>query len=152
LRADERLVLVSFGGYGIQRINQDALDRLQGYRVIGSRAQPLDENAMYQAGLRYEDVVRAVDVVVTKPGYGIISECIANNTAVLYTSRGHFIEYDVLVGEMPRYLRCAFIPHDELFAGEWKASLDRLLTQPEPPRRPAVNGAHVVANHLFDIM
>ena len=37
------------------------------------------------------------DVVVTKPGYGIISECLANDTALLYTDRGHFIEYDVLV-------------------------------------------------------
>ena len=32
--------------------------------------------------------MRAADVVVTKPGYGIISECIANDTAILYTSRG----------------------------------------------------------------
>ena len=54
-----------------------------------------------------EDLVRAADVVVTKPGYGIISEAIANDAALLYTSRGRFVEYDVLVKEMPRYLRCA---------------------------------------------
>ena len=52
---------------------------------------------LYAHGLRYEDVVGAVDVVITKPGYGIISECVANDTALLYTSRGHFVEYDVLV-------------------------------------------------------
>ena len=46
--------------------------------------------AIYDAGLRYEDLVRAVDVVLTKPGYGIISECIANDTAMVYTSRGRF--------------------------------------------------------------
>ena len=53
----------------------------------------VDERAIYAAGYRYEDLVRAVDVVATKPGYGIISECIANDTALLYTSRGHFAEY-----------------------------------------------------------
>ncbi len=63
---------------------------------------------MYAAGLRYEDVVRAVDVVVTKPGYGIIAECLANDTALLYTSRGHFIEYDVLTRDAPRFLRTAY--------------------------------------------
>ena len=49
--------------------------------------------------------MRAADVVVTKPGYGIIAECLANDTALLYTVRGHFIEYDVLVAAMPRFLR-----------------------------------------------
>ena len=39
----------------------------------------------------------AVDVVITKPGYGIISDCVANGTAMLYTSRGRFAEYDVMV-------------------------------------------------------
>ena len=57
-----------------------------------------------------------MDVVATKPGYGIIAECIANETALLYTSRGHFVEYDVMVREMPRYLRCGFISNEELYA------------------------------------
>ena len=35
-----------------------------------------------------------------------VSDCIANGTALLYTSRGRFAEYDVLIREMPRYLRC----------------------------------------------
>jgi hypothetical protein len=39
-------------------------------------------------GLRDEGLVAAVDVVVSKPGFGIIAECIANDTVLLYTSRG----------------------------------------------------------------
>ncbi len=50
------------------------------------------------AGLLYQDLVAAADVVVSKPGYGIVSECVANGTALLYTSRGRFIEYDLFVG------------------------------------------------------
>ncbi len=49
------------------------------------------------AGLTYPDLVAAADVVVSKPGYGIVSECIANGTPLLYTSRGRFVEYDVFV-------------------------------------------------------
>ena len=41
-----------------------------------------EDRLIYEAGLRYEDLVQAVDVVFTKPGYGIISECIANDTAI----------------------------------------------------------------------
>ena len=84
----------------------------------------MDESLIYAKGLHYQDLVGACEVVVTKPGYGIISECIANETAMLYTSRGHFLEYDVLVREMPRFVRCAFIDQESLLAGRW-------LEQPE---------------------
>ena len=152
LPRDVRLVLVSFGGYGLERLDDGALRALDGYAVIGTPAHPLDETAMYDAGLRYEDIVNAVDVVVSKPGYGIISECIAHETALLYTSRGHFREYDVLVGEMPRYLRTRFIAHEDLFAGRWQHHLDALAAMPAPPERPAVNGADVAASVLLEMI
>jgi hypothetical protein len=172
----ERLVLVSFGGYGVDGLSHDALSRLDGYVAVvtgnfqgsevppfrGSEGEPrdietqeprnvcfVDESQMYAAGYRYEDLVRAVDVVATKPGYGIISECLANDTAILYTSRGDFIEYGVLVEAMPRFLRSAFIGHADLFAGDWTPHLDALLAQAEPPARPATDGAEVAAARLL---
>ena len=170
LPAHERLVLVSFGGYGLDGLDLGALERLDGYVALVSGSVPLadlpaglrggrrgsllpfDERAMYDAGLRYEDLVRSVDVVVSKPGYGIISECVANDTALMYTSRGHFIEYDVLVHDMPRFVRSRFINHEDLFAGRWSAHLDELLAQPAPPERPAVDGADVAAAYLLDMI
>ena len=106
---------------------------------------------MYANGYRYEDLVKAVDVVVTKPGYGIISECLANDTALLYTSRGDFREYPVLVEAMPRFLRSAFIGHEDLFSGNWAPHMDRLLAQPSPPEKPATNGAEIAANRLLSL-
>jgi hypothetical protein len=171
LPLDERLVLVSFGGYGVEGIDLEALSRLEGYTaLVGGNVPfgperlplsvrgrcgsllPIDEPALYAAGFRYEDLVRAVDVVITKPGYGIIAECLANDTPLLYTSRGHFIEYDVLVEAMPRFLRSAFIGHDDLFAARWSPHLDALFAQPAPPERPATNGADVAADLLLAMM
>lgn len=167
LPAHERLVLVSFGGFGLDGLDYEALTRLDGCVALvggslplGALPRPLqggrrgslvlvDEPAMYEAGLRYEDLVRAVDAVVTKPGYGIIAECVANDTALLYTSRGRFIEYDILVREMPRYLRARFIGHRDLFAGAWSAHLAALFAQGPPPARPRVDGADVVAERLL---
>jgi len=142
---NQRVVLVSFGGYGLQGATRPAAP---GYRVLWPG--DVDESAMYDRGYRYEDLVRAVDVVVTKPGYGIISECIANDTALLYTSRGEFREYPVLVEAMPRYLRCAYIDQEELLSGNWQPHLDRLLAQATPSVKPATNGAEVAAGILFD--
>ena len=109
----------------------------------------LDEESIYNAGIRYEDLVGASEAVVTKPGYGIIAECAANDAAILYTSRGHFPEYDVLVKEMPKYARSAFIDHEDLFAGKWEPHLDKLLAQPKPKAKPDTSGAEVAADILL---
>jgi hypothetical protein len=143
----KRLVLVSFGGYGVQGATAP---EVPGYHVLWPG--DIDESAMYDEGYRYEDLVKAADIVVSKPGYGIISECIANDTAILYTSRGDFREYPVLVEEMPKYLRCAFIDHDDLFSGNWAPHLDRLLAQPSPPAKPATDGAEVAAKTLLSLL
>lgn len=145
----ERLVLVSFGGYGL-RLDGRALAAVNGYRILDPGT--FDEGTLYDHGFRYEDLVAAVDVVVSKPGYGIISECLANGTALLYTSRGHFAEYDVLVSAMPRFLRCAFFGHADLFAGHWGRHLDAILDQPAPPDRPATNGAEIAAARLLEMI
>jgi L-arabinokinase len=109
----------------------------------------INEEAMYGTGVRYEDLVGAAEAVVTKPGYGIVSECIANDSAILYTSRGHFPEYDVLVAELPKCVRNAFINHDDLFAGKWEAHIDKLLAQPKIKKKPETNGADVAADILL---
>ena len=158
------LVLSSFGGYGVSGFNASLLDCLDTYGVVLTHRGSEDwipnapsgvfqtsEARLYDSGLRYEDLVAACDIVATKPGYGIIAECIANDTAVLYTSRGHFVEYDVLVADMPRFVRCGFLDHGTLFAGAWRETLDRILSAPPPPERPATNGAAVVAD-LIDRM
>jgi L-arabinokinase len=163
LPLEDRLALVSFGGHGLERLDFEALTRLHGHVVLVSGRVPsprlrrgnlfyVDETAMYDAGLRYEDLVRAADAVVTKPGYGIIAECLANDTALLYTSRGHFIEYDVLVAEMPRFLRTGYIDHADLFAGHWAPHLDALLARPAPPESAPVNGAAVAADVLLEML
>ena len=147
---DARVVLASFGGYGVADLDVGSIEKIRGYHVL--LPGMIDEDAMYGRGYRYEDLVCAVDVVVSKPGYGIISECLANGTALLYTSRGDFREYPVLVEAMPKFLRCAFIDHDDLFAGRWQPHLDELLAQPEPPTQPAVNGAEVAADILLPLI
>jgi hypothetical protein len=160
----DRMVLASFGGLGIAGLNLEPLARIAGYTVVTTGhalgltgglpkgVVLLDDAEVYAKGLRYEDLVRAADVVVTKPGYGILAECLANHTAVLYTSRGHFVEYDLMVAVMPGFLRCRFIGHDDLDSGRWQPHLDLLLAQPAPPTRPATDGADHAARHVLRLL
>ena len=154
LAPEKRLALVSFGGYGLDGLPLDRLDCSPWWDVVvtgGTRLQSattVDESAIYSAGLGYQDVVRAVDVVITKPGYGIISDCVANGTAMLYSDRGRFAEYEVLVREMPRYVRCRFIDGGDLRAGRWRDALDALIASPPAPETPPTGGAQIVAKMI----
>ena len=163
---DKPIVLVSFGGYGLSALDTEPLSKFRKYTVVMTTNAPLARGrkdaserrgalttlpaeAVYEAGIRYEDLVAAAEAVVTKPGYGIVADAISCNTAVLYTSRGHFPEYDVLVREMPQYLRCAYIDQNDLFAGKWEAHLDKLLAQPKPKKKADTSGADVAAEILL---
>ena len=149
------LALLSFGGYGLQRLAIDGLDCLAGWTVLlTDRITSLGSHPPEQVRLipesAFSDHLRYDDVVVTKPGYGVISECVAHDTAMLYTSRGRFREYDRLVEEMPSFLRCRFIEQRDLFAGRWKAALDALMGQPPAPRSVATDGADHAAGFIED--
>jgi UDP:flavonoid glycosyltransferase YjiC (YdhE family) len=138
---DKPMVLTSFGAYGLKGLDMGALERQRDYTVI------TDDFPL--RGFQYPDLVRAADVVITKPGYGIISECIANDTAMLYTSRGQFPEYDLFVREMPKYLRAQFIEQHDLLAVRWTKAIEQLLALPKPTIAPAINGAEVAADAIL---
>lgn len=148
-----RLVLLSFGGIGL------ALDRvpaIDGVTVVGTAGAAVEHagcrllgtDELGAAGVRYEDLVGAADAVLTKPGYGIVAECIANRTPIVYTARGRFAEYDVLVAGIEAHLANAFLDPADLRAGRWRAALERAWSMPAPPP-PPVDGAAAVAALLM---
>ncbi len=137
-------VLPSFGAYGAD-LPLAELRRSDRFALIEPARDP-------SPGWLYQDFVAAADVVVSKPGYGIVSECVANETALLYTSRGRFVEYDVLVAEMPRVLRCRYISQQDLLAGRWADAIEALLAQPAPAERPRVDGASVAADAIMNLV
>ena len=157
-----RIALLSFGGYGMPSLDLGRVDCLDRWTIVTTDRSAMapsgpvppgsivfvQESAFLASGFRYEDLVAAADVVVTKPGYGIIAECIAAGTAMLYTSRGAFREYDLLVRDLPRFVRSRFIGHEDLFAGRWRAALDEAIAQPAPGEQMPVDGAAHAARAL----
>lgn len=163
LPTDDQLLLCAFGRYGIGAIDWVRVGDMANCHVVattgGSPAvaddapdcavTTLDEEWMASQGMAYEDLLAAVDVVVTKPGYGMMAECAANDTAMIYTARGRFPEYDVLVAGMPGLIRNAFISHADLLAGRWEPAIAQVLSQPRP-EVPDTDGAEVAASLIAD--
>ncbi len=145
------VILLSFGGFEIQGIDFDRVEALDDYCFLTTQrpSRPVRNVRLVTLdGLRYEDVVSQADAVITKPGYGIVSECLVHHVPVLYTSRGEFAEYRPLVVGLKRFGVSGFIGNHDLLAGNWRDSLEALLRRSAAwPEVPA-NGAEVAAGIL----
>lgn len=155
---DAPTVLVSFGGLGLPGFEPRVLAGLAGYRFVletAEHALPANVRGVTRAGLaarglQYLDVIGAADVVLTKPGYGIVTDCIAAGTRMVYTDRGDFPEYPILVAEMARHLPCAYVSHEEVATGRLDEALATVLGEPFPPA-PRLDGAEVAAQRLLGL-
>ena len=149
------VVLLSFGGFEIEGIDFGCVEHLEEFQFLIT--QPLPQpirnvRVVAMDGLRYEDVVAQADAVITKPGYGIVSECLANRVPVLFTDRGRFAEYDCLVEGLERFGVCRFIGNDDLLAGNWRESLRALLAQPRHWLELPADGAQTAAGILHALL
>ena len=138
--------LVSFGGVGLPALTRDVLAADGDLHFV----LPDDVTAarLDALGLDYPDVVGAVDAVVTKPGYGIVSDAIGAGTRVVYTDRGDFPEYPIMVRDMPQWLACVHVPSEDVRAGRIAEGVRRVLALPVPPA-PDLLGAERAAGHVL---
>jgi L-arabinokinase len=148
LGLDARLaVLISFGGVGLPGLTPALLSRHTELRFLFP--EELEADRLDALGLDYPDVVAAVDVVATKPGYGIVTDAIAAGTRLVYTERGDFPEYPIMVAEMGRHLACVHVGNDDVRAGRLGGAIRRVLELPVPPR-PELDGADRAAARLLE--
>lgn len=112
----------------------------------GRRIHSIDHGSM-----RFADVLASVDAVVSKPGYGIVSECIANGKPLLHSARRDFREYPILVAAIERYLKHRPISEDLLYSGDLSQELEYLWDAPEPSVSMPLGGAEAAARRILDL-
>jgi L-arabinokinase len=157
LPIDARLVLLSFGGFSARGVDLMRLAHWTEYVFVLTPPFVAEVNAL-PANVRivnsipdeYVSFLAACDAVVTKPGYGMVADCLANRVAVLFTDRGPFREYDVLAEALQRLGRARYLPRQELMAGELGPPLDELLASRSAWTELAVDGAEVVSERVLE--
>lgn len=151
--SDRRWVLLSFSSLDWDDVALDRVAGLEAYAFFTVRPLawsrpnifPVDRN-----DIPFPEVLASVDAVVTKPGFGIVSECVANRKPMLYVERTDFLEYPVLEQAVRRYVRHQHIPSVDLYRGDLGMALDRLWMNPEPVEIPPMGGADVAARCILD--
>lgn len=109
-------------------------------------------HALDRSRVRFADILASCDIVISKPGFGLVSDCIANRKPLVYADRSDFAEYPYLVAGISRYLRNVHIPSAKLYSGEWRPYLQALESAPEPEERIASGGAAQAAGELLQRM
>ena len=155
LPASATIILLSFGGLGLERLPWGKLRRLSEYFFVATGKADISEDNLLvlpDEQPHYEDLVRAVDAIITKPGYGIVADTIAHQLPMLYTDRGEFPEYLKLVEALRDCATAEFIPQSELLSGNIAPYLKTLLEK--PPNWPAIplNGAQVAAEKIIRLL
>lgn len=92
---------------------------------------------------RFEDVVASVDVVIAKPGYGTLSECMANGVPVIYYPRCEFSEYYALRRDLDRWGGGIRLSKRDFIQCRWKKALEKAYDL--RPRAVACHGAREIA-------
>jgi L-arabinokinase len=153
---DKPLVLVSFGGIGFDGLSVERLADMpdQVFAVPNDVAGSLAPNVVGvpRSSRDYPDLLGASDVVLTKLGYGIVADCIANRVPLLYVPRGGFREEPVLEAAV-RQLGCGVaINRAALEVGSLLPHIEQALSlRPDWGDQP-VDGAQVAARRLLSLI
>ncbi|EMO51790.1 sugar kinase [Leptospira noguchii] len=125
LPKDKIHLLFSFGAYGVEthRFNWEKFDPekytivLSGTDFDLSKIPNKQKTGIIQlSNLHYPDLLTACDFVITKPGYGILSEAVYAKTPVLYTDRGNFPEVQYLHKSLNEEIPSSYISNEDLFS------------------------------------
>jgi hypothetical protein len=92
-----------------------------------------DMSAFDNLGLGFADLLRSVDAVVGKPGYGTFLEAACNATPLLYVSRGDWPEQPCLTEWVIAHARAAEVSRDRFERGELREALEGLWALPVNP-------------------
>ncbi|MEW6514053.1 MAG: hypothetical protein AB1443_08640 [Pseudomonadota bacterium] len=114
--------------------------------------QRKDMQAFEPLDFPFVDLLRSVDAVVTKPGYGTFTEAACNGAAVLYQRRDDgWPEQDCLIDWLQAYTRCAEVSADDLRAGNLGPALETCLEHAVRPT-PTFDGADAAARYLLGLL
>jgi hypothetical protein len=155
LPEDKRIVLVGFSQVAL---SEEAIGKIKklSTRYLFLIRSPLNWNSpcfrkIEGPAASFVDLVAAADLVMTKPGYGIVADCLVHGTPIIYSDRGEFPEYPILVEGIKTFLPSCYMPQEDLYNGEWLPYLETMESKffQRPPI--AVNGAEVAGNRLLEI-
>lgn len=149
------IVLVGFGGVPLHTLPLEALGTMNKFRfLVDGEIASTYENIISISSLpvTFPDLLPVVDMIVSKPGYGICVEAVQGGLPFIYVCRFNFAEEPFLIDYVRRYGRAVELSRQAFFAGAWEDALLKAWDMPVSRERPPLNGVadavHVMTSYL----
>jgi L-arabinokinase len=144
--SDKKVIYIAFrGGLDSRTISRAAENSGDYIFILADSDDYAFPKNVYKISLyprfSFTEVINFADIIVGKPGYGLVSTCVGFKKPLLYPRRYGFREDEVLVPAIPNYIPAIEIPHEDFFAGRWKEYLDKLSIMPVPEKSIRTDGA-----------
>lgn len=107
-------------------------------------------HAVDRREIPYSDVLASCDVVLTKPGFGVLAECAVNDKPMIFVERTDFREYPILEAAVRRHFRHAYLPAEQLYRGELREALEAVAAAPTAHHPVPAGGDRAAARIILD--
>eukprot|EP01102_Stenamoeba_stenopodia_P008343 TRINITY_DN2396_c0_g1_i1.p1 TRINITY_DN2396_c0_g1~~TRINITY_DN2396_c0_g1_i1.p1 ORF type:complete len:416 (-),score=92.49 TRINITY_DN2396_c0_g1_i1:244-1491(-) len=166
--SENKFLLLSFGGHDFpiaERLEHwqipqgwtvvfvdHALEKESCYRAK-SGAMVVSQALLRSKQVNYVDLVNAMDVIMMKTGYGIVSEVIVHGVCTLYVDRPGFQEHLFLEKALKENLSCARVETHQVFNGTFFEDAQQVYNNRHKnnPNVPS-NGAYLAADFLLKMI
>lgn len=147
----DRVVLVIFGGISVPPFRIEALAGMAEWRFVmpsmPAGCMPANVQAMPE-GTDMVDFIKAADVILCKPGYGVISEAWRAETPLVYVARPAFPEYPFLRDWLQAHAPSCELDRIAFEAGDWSDALETAFNS-DQTYPPCTAGGEVEAAEII---
>ncbi len=146
----KKLGLIYIGDFGMNGADWERLSEFKDWEFIGLNPLspgPSNYHIIDKKNFRYQDLTASSDLVISKLGYGVVSECFLNGVPLLYLPRKHFAEYPILEKAVSDWGGGICLTEEQFLSLSWKESLKCITTMDELPVLHS-DGAEICASSI----
>jgi len=143
LEKDRRIGLIYVGEWGMENIRWGDLVKFRGWDFVGIYPLPgasANYHLMDKKSFPYEDLVASAEVMVTKIGYGVVSQGLVNGTPLIYLPREDFAEFPVLEKAVQEWGHGYRLSKEDYHGLKWEGVLGEVSKKERPKPVPSEGG------------
>ncbi len=147
-----KYVLLGLRLADLENVDWQQVENMFGITFVAVSRDIMLTNCLHltEKDVPFENVLNACDAVLSKPGYSIVSEVLVNRTPMIYIPRRDFLEDPILIDALNNMAIAEELSQDDFYAGNWRASFDRLFARDKRWADIRVDGANVIAQKIVD--
>jgi hypothetical protein len=154
LAREKHMGLIYVGEFGMNSIPWKNLEKFKKWDFIGIYplpGEPANYHLVKKEDFLYPDLVASAEVMISKIGYGVFSECQLNGTPLIYLPREDFAEYPVLEKALNEWGHGFCLSRDDYCSLNWEKELSEVGSRKRPEPQPS-DASRICAREIEEVV